>query len=70
MLNKEEREYQKDVINAYGGIPDCSLENCDGCDDEQVEECYYIANSNCNSEFAKSINYGGYSSEEEFWDNL
>lgn len=70
MLNKEECEYQKDMINTYGGIPDCDLENCDGCSNEQIEECYSIASSNCNSEFAKLINYGGYSSEEEFWDNL
>ena len=32
MLNKEDREYQEDMINTYGGIPDCSSENCDGCD--------------------------------------
>lgn len=70
MLNKEEREYHKDMINTYGGISDCDLENCNGCSDEQLEECYSIASSNCNSEFAKLINYGGYSSEEEFWDNL
>ena len=46
------------------------MENCDGCSDEQLEECYSIASSNCNSEFAKSINYGGYDSEEEFGENL
>ena len=70
MLNKEERVYQKDMITIYGGISDCTLKNCDRCSDEQIEECYSIASSNCTSEFAKSNNYGGYSSEEEFWDNL
>lgn len=70
MLDNEKRAYQKDMINIYGGISDCDLKNCDGCSDEQIEECYSIASSNCNSEFAKSINYGGYNSEEEFWDNL
>ncbi len=70
MLNKEERVYQKDIINTYGGISDCDPRNCGECSDEQIEECYSIASSNCNSEFAKSNNYGGYSSEEEFWDNL
>ncbi len=69
-MNKEEREYQKDMINTYGVISDCDLGNCGGCSDEQIEECYSIASSNCNSLFAKSINYGGYNSEEEFWDNL
>lgn len=29
-----------------------------------------IANCRCNSEFAKNINYGGYDSEEEFWEAL
>lgn len=70
MLNKEERVYQKDIINTYGGISDCDPRNCGECSDEQIEECYSITSSNCNSEFAKSNNYGGYSSEEEFWDNL
>lgn len=70
MLNKEERKYCKDIINTYVCIPNCDLENCDRCSDEQIEECYLIASSNCNSEFARSINYGGYNSEGEFWDNL
>lgn len=70
MSTIEEHEYQEDMINTYGGISDCGCENCNKCSNEQVEECYSIANSNCNSEFAELINYGGYDSEEEFWDNI
>ncbi len=70
MLSIEEREYQEDMIKTYGSIPDCDCENCNGCSDNQIEECYSIASSDCNSEFAELINYGGYDSEKEFWDNL
>lgn len=70
MLSIEEREYQKVMINTFGGISDCDCKNCNGCDDTQLEECYSIATSHCNSESAEAINYGGYDSEEEFWDNI
>ena len=70
MLSIKDREYKEDMINTYGGILDCNCESCGECSDTQIEECYSIASSNCNSEFAELINYGGYNSEEEFWDNL
>lgn len=70
MLDQEEREYQEYMINTYNGIPDCDSKNCSDCSDAQIQECYLIASNNCNSEFAELINYGGYDSEEEFWDNL
>jgi len=70
MLDIEERKYQENMINTYGGIPDCDYKNCNNCNDNQIKECYAIASSNCNSEFAELINYGGYDTEEEFWDNL
>ena len=70
MLSESDRDYRKDMICTYGGIEDCSCNDCEMCNDDQLEECYSIASSNCNSEFAESIDYGGYDSEEEFWDNL
>jgi hypothetical protein len=42
--------------------------NCSNCVD--IEDCYREANTRCNSEFAKSIDYGGCDSEEEFWEML
>ena len=56
------------VINEYGG--DCEICNCENCDIEQIEECYYKANDICNDTFAESIDYGGYDSADEFWENL
>ena len=50
---------------------DCEMEdvyNCENCPNNQ--ECYSEASTMCNSEFAEMINYGGYDSEEEFWNNL
>lgn len=70
MLDKEEREHQEDMINTYGGIPDCDYKNCSECSENQIEECYLIANNNCNSKYVESINYGGYDSKKEFWDNI
>lgn len=69
-MNTKERKHQEDIINSYGGIPDCDCENCHECSEIQVEECYAIASNNCNSKFAELINYGGYDSEEEFWENI
>ena len=42
--------------------------DCTSCD--CIYECYMKANNRCNSEFAESIDYGGYDSEEEFWEQL
>ena len=35
-----------------------------------LEDCYHLANQKCDSQFAENINYGGYDTEEEFWENL
>lgn len=52
-------------------LPECELDddfNCKEC--PELERCYYKASTKSAHEFAKSINYGGYNSEEEFWENL
>lgn len=52
-------------------LPECEYDenfNCKEC--SEIEECYYKAYSKSAHEFAESIDYGGYDSEEEFWDNL
>lgn len=61
-------QYMIGVIREYGG--NCDVCDCENCDGEQIEECYYKANSYCNDIFTESIDYGGYDSAEEFWDNL
>lgn len=70
MLDKDERQHYIDMIEIYGGSPECCCNGCNLCSDEQIEECYSFANDVCNHSFAESIGYGGYESEEEFWDNL
>lgn len=63
-----EKENMISVIQEYGG--NCDICDCENCDINQIEECYYKANNYCNDIFAESIGYGGYDSAEEFWDNL
>lgn len=72
--SKEELESMADLIIDYISKRECKEDligndyDCVNCGN--IEECYMEANSRCNSEFAESINYGGYDSEEEFWENL
>lgn len=62
------KQYMVSFIQYYGG--DCDTCDCENCDNDQIEECYYRANENYNDIFAESIGYGGYDSSDEFWDNL
>lgn len=57
-----------ETIKEYSG--DCGVCDCENCDIEQIEKCYYKANDICNDTFAESIDYGGCDSEEEFWEQL
>ena len=72
--SKEELESMADLITDYISKRECKEDligydyDCVNC--INIEECYMEANSRCNSEWAESINYGGYDSEEEFWENL
>ena len=72
--SKEELESMADLIIYYISKRECKEDligndyDCVNCGN--IEECYMESNSRCNSEFAESINYGGYDSEEEFWENL
>lgn len=42
--------------------------NCLDCG--EIEFCYHIASKRITHDFAKSINYGGYDTEEEFWEQI
>ena len=72
--SKEELESMADLITDYISKRECKDDligndyDCVNC--RNIEECYMEANLRCNSECAESINYGGYDSEEEFWENL
>lgn len=72
--SKEELESMADLITDYISERECTDDligndyDCVNCGN--IEECYMEANSRCNNEWAESINYGGYDSEDEFWENL
>lgn len=57
-ITKEECEY----------MCDDTLFNCDSC--SSCEECYTKSCQRCNDTYAKSINYGGYNTEEDFWEQI
>lgn len=48
---------KEDCINDY------NCENCSG-----IKNCYYKAASIEDSLYAENLDYGGYDSEEEFWE--
>ena len=54
-----------DYISEKEYVYDMDCKNC-----ECINDCYMKANNRCNSEFAESIDYGGYDTEEEFWEQL
>ena len=45
-----------------------SMFDCTSC--SCLEECYMNAYEKCDVEFAKSVNYGGYNNEEDFWEQI
>lgn len=47
---------------------DFELFNCNLC--SCIEECYIKSCERCNSEYVKSIDYGGYNTEEMFWESI
>ena len=72
-FNNEELEFMVSVIEENLTEDDCDELRrddliCKNCPD--VEDCYHLANQKCDSQFAESISYGGYDTEEEFWENL
>lgn len=67
-------EEKKELIKEYIAEDECSYMcddikfNCNSC--SCFEECYMKSCERCNSEFAESVDFGGYSTEEEFWEQL
>jgi hypothetical protein len=75
-MNKKNEK--KKLITEYIAEEDCicmceqGLFNCDVCG--KLDECYAKAEIECNDDyndsFAESIDYGGYKTEEDFWNEL
>lgn len=68
MNDKDEMLELIESENMKENNPYCTGDDCKYCSD--IDECYSEAIVLSNHEFAESINFGGYDSEEEFWDNL
>lgn len=47
---------------------DDALYNCDSC--SNLEDCYMYSCDRCNKDFIKNTNYGGYTTEEEYWEQI
>ena len=73
-MNEEMKEEMKYLIRDYVSEDECEVNNdgvlfgCGLC--SNFEECYINANTECNIEYVESINYGGYDSAEDFWEQL
>lgn len=65
---------KKILILDYITEEECSFENdaeifdCASC--SSIEDCYLKSCERCNSEYVKSIEYGGYHTEEMFWESI
>ena len=71
--SEDELSYMEDFISDYISNDQCNNiatnnHNCRNC--SCIDDCYDIAHSKCDSEWAASIDYGGCDSEEEFWEQI
>ena len=67
--NFDNVEEMKELI--VDELPECEFDNnfrCEKC--SELEQCYYKASTKSSHEFTESLDYGGYDSEDEFWENL
>lgn len=66
----EDNETMVTLIDDEGinELKKCNINDCFDCAD--LEHCYYEACEKSNHEFAESCDYGGFNTEEEFWENL
>lgn len=62
---KNEMKYLKDNIAEYECDENYRCQKC-----SNIEECYYLVIQRENSLYARSLDYGGYDIEEEFWEQV
>lgn len=66
---KEDIKEMVDLVNNYiDEYDNCGHHGCKTC--SSLEDCYQLARQKEDSEWAELINYGGYDTEEEFWEQL
>ena len=64
----EMKEFIDDELYEINGDGEYCEHDCLDCID--LERCYTKAIQKMNHEFAESINFGGYDTEEEFWEQI
>lgn len=67
--NFDNVEEMKELIE--NELSECELNDnfkCEEC--PEIEQCHYKASTKSSHEFAESLDYGGYDSEDEFCENL
>lgn len=69
---EEKLEMESDIHDYLLGVDmfnnPCDQEDCINC--SMFEDCYMEAIKRCNTGYAKSIDYGGYDFEDEFWEQI
>ena len=69
IYNLEVKDEMVELINCYSvEYDDCGRIDCHEC--SFLNDCYYVARQREDGEWAKSLNFGGYETEEEFWQQL
>lgn len=66
------KEGKNDMIDT---IKDFFFDGNDGCDQDcinclDIEYCHTIALQKLNHGYAEALGYGGYNTEDEFWEQL
>jgi len=64
----ENLEEKLEVIKYGDTYSKCVDKDCENCSD--LEECYSRTNEELNDKYAKSLDYGGFDSAEEFWEQV
>lgn len=65
---------KKDLIIGYITANECDymcddeIFDCDSC--SNLEECFVNASIGHSTEFAEEVDYGGYNTEEDFWEQI
>lgn len=65
---------KKNLIMEHITEVECGFEcddtvfNCFSC--SNFEDCYMKSCERCNAEFAENIDYGGYNTVEDFWEQF
>ena len=64
----ENLEEKLEVIKDGDTYLKCADKDCENCSD--LEECYFCTNEELNDKYAEALDYGGFDSAEEFWEQV